>query len=74
VKDEAARLGAGIAASEIVGLIPQRALDSAAGIDLQLENFSATQVFENRLQWAENNSDDQSAADRKSARPEFRLK
>jgi glutamate formiminotransferase len=63
VRDEAAHLGVGIAGSQIVGLVPQQALDSAAGIDLQLENFSATQVFENRLQWAENKSDDQSAAD-----------
>ncbi|HEY6465054.1 MAG TPA: glutamate formimidoyltransferase [Candidatus Acidoferrales bacterium] len=74
VKSEAARLGNGIAGSEIVGLVPQQALDSVAGIDLQLENFSATQVFENRLQWAENKSDDQSAADRKGVQPEVRSK
>lgn len=74
VKSEASRLGAGIAGSEIVGLVPQRALDSAVDIDLQLENFSATQVFENRLQWAENKLDDQSAAGRKTAQPEVRSK
>lgn len=72
VKSEAALLGAGVAGSEIVGLIPQQALDSAAGVDLQLENFSATQVFENRLQRAENESDDQSAADREGPQPPFR--
>jgi glutamate formiminotransferase len=52
VKSEAARHGVGIAGSEIVGLIPRRALESAAASYLQLENFSATQVFENRLQSA----------------------
>lgn len=74
VKAEAARLRAGITGSEIVGLVPQKALDSASDIDLQLENFSVTQVFENRLQRAENKSEDHSAANRKSAQPEVRLK
>jgi len=54
VKSEAARYGVEIAGSEIVGLIPQRALDADAISSLRLENFSATQVFENRLQSAEN--------------------
>jgi glutamate formiminotransferase len=53
VKTEATHEGVAIAASEIIGLIPRRALEAASGIDLQLENFSVTQVFENRLQWAE---------------------
>src|ERR1700683_5264495 len=54
VKSEAARHGVSIAGSEVVGLIPRSALEAAAGFYLQLENFSATQVFENRLQSAEN--------------------
>lgn len=74
VKAKAASLGAKITGSEIVGLVPQQALDSASDIDLQLENFSATQVFENRLEWAENKLDDESAADRKSTHPKVRLK
>jgi len=35
--------------SEIVGLVPQKALDMSADFYLQLENFSAAQVLENRL-------------------------
>jgi glutamate formiminotransferase / formiminotetrahydrofolate cyclodeaminase len=54
VKSEAARHGVSIAGSEVVGLIPRSALGAAAGFYLQLENFSATQVFENCLQSAEN--------------------
>src|ERR1700683_1650697 len=54
VKSEAERYGVSIAGSEVVGLIPRSALEAAAGFYLQLENFSATQVFENRLQSAEN--------------------
>jgi glutamate formiminotransferase len=54
VKAEAARDGVQIAASELIGLIPQRALEGVSPAYLQLENFSEAQVFENRLQWAEN--------------------
>jgi glutamate formiminotransferase / formiminotetrahydrofolate cyclodeaminase len=61
VKSEAARHGVGIAGSEIVGLIPQRAVESAAASYLQLENFSGTQVFENRLHAAENKASGTSA-------------
>jgi glutamate formiminotransferase len=49
VKREAGRYGAAIVGSEIVGLVPQRALDMAADFYLQLENFSPAQVLENRL-------------------------
>jgi formiminotetrahydrofolate cyclodeaminase len=49
VEREAKRYGAAIVGSEIVGLVPQRALDMAADYYLQLENFSAAQVLENRL-------------------------
>jgi glutamate formiminotransferase len=64
VKSEAARYGVAIAGSEIVGLVPRAALESVAGSYLQLENFSATQVFENRLQSAENEASQHSSADR----------
>ncbi len=49
VKREAARHGVMIVGSEIVGLIPKRALELTADFYLQLENFSPAQVLENRL-------------------------
>ena len=50
VKREAAKHGAGIAGSEIVGLIPRRAIEMTAEAYLKIENFSPAQVFENRLE------------------------
>jgi glutamate formiminotransferase / formiminotetrahydrofolate cyclodeaminase len=50
VKREAERYGASIVGSEIVGLIPRRAIERTADFYLQLENFSPAQVFENRLE------------------------
>ena len=38
-----------IAGSELIGLIPQKALDLAAARYLQLEDFSSSRVLENRL-------------------------
>jgi glutamate formiminotransferase len=49
VKREAERYGCAVVESEIIGLIPRRALELAAGHDLQLENFSPAQILENRL-------------------------
>jgi len=49
VRSEAARYGASIIGSEIVGLIPKRAIEMSAEFYLQFENFSPAQVFENRL-------------------------
>jgi glutamate formiminotransferase/formiminotetrahydrofolate cyclodeaminase len=49
VRVEAARYGAGIAGSEIVGLIPKRALEMTAEWYLRTENFHASMVLENRL-------------------------
>jgi formiminotetrahydrofolate cyclodeaminase len=49
VEREAKRYGVMIVGSEIVGLVPQKALDMSADFYLQLENFSAAQVLENRL-------------------------
>src|SRR5205823_5164527 len=49
VKREAERYGAVPVGSEIVGLVPKKALEMAADYFLQLENFSPTQVFENKL-------------------------
>jgi formiminotetrahydrofolate cyclodeaminase len=52
VKREAARYGVMPVGSEIVGLIPKKAIEMAADYFLQVENFSPEQVFENRLQAA----------------------
>ena len=49
VKREAARYGVLPVGSEIVGLVPKKAIEMAADFFLQLENFSPSQVFENKL-------------------------
>jgi glutamate formiminotransferase len=49
VKREAERYGAAPVGSEIVGLVPKKAMEMAADYFLQLENFSPSQVFENKL-------------------------
>ena len=50
VKREAERYGVSIVGSEIVGLIPKRAIELTADFYLQLENFSPAQVLENRME------------------------
>lgn len=50
VRREAARYGAAPVGSEIVGLVPKKAIEMAADYFLQLENFSPSQVFENKLE------------------------
>ncbi len=49
VKREAARYGAAPVSSEIVGLIPKKALEQAAEWFLQVENFDSSLILENRL-------------------------
>ncbi len=49
VRREAETLGVPIAGSEIVGLLPQEALDQSAGCDLQITNFTPDLVLENRI-------------------------
>lgn len=49
VAREAQRYGVSVVSSEIVGLVPQRALDACAEYYLRLENFGARQILENRL-------------------------
>ena len=49
VKTEAARYGVMPVSSEIVGLIPKKALESAAEWLLQVENFDSSLILENRL-------------------------
>jgi glutamate formiminotransferase len=49
VKREAARYGVMPISSEIVGLIPKKALEQAAEWFLQVENFDSSLILENRL-------------------------
>src|SRR5512146_1536218 len=49
VKREAARYGVAPLSSEIVGLIPKKALEEAAEWFLQIENFDSSLILENRL-------------------------
>ena len=49
VKREAERYGVLPISSEIIGLIPKRAIEQAAEWFLQIENFDSTLILENRL-------------------------
>lgn len=52
VKHEAERLGTHVASSEIIGLVPGRAIEMAAERFLQIENFDSGAILENRLREA----------------------
>ena len=49
VQTEAAKAGVEIAESELIGLVPQAALDQAASSLLQIKRFDSTQILETRL-------------------------
>ena len=49
VSREAAGYGVAIASSEVIGLVPQKALDQAAAPLLKIENFNPSIILENRL-------------------------
>lgn len=49
VRREAARMGIEVASSELVGLIPQEALDMGRGVDLQWENLRPESVLDLHL-------------------------
>ena len=49
VKAEAARHGVAPVSSEIIGLVPKRALEQVAESYLQIENFDSALILENRL-------------------------
>lgn len=68
VKREAARYGVMPVGSEIVGLVPKKAIEMAAEFFLQLENFSPAQVFENKLETALSGAPMATAKDGKLAR------
>ena len=57
VKHEAERLGTHVAGSEIIGLVPRKAIEMAAERFLQIENFDSGTVFENRLREATRKSE-----------------
>lgn len=52
VKREAERYGVPVAGSEIVGLIPRKAVEMTAEYYLQVEKFDSSMVLENRLEQA----------------------
>ncbi|HSB09356.1 MAG TPA: glutamate formimidoyltransferase [Blastocatellia bacterium] len=49
IKREAERYGVAVVGSEVVGLVPQRALNAVADFYLRLEKFSEDQILEHRL-------------------------
>jgi len=49
VKLEAQLRGSAVTGSEIIGLVPRKALELSAKVDLRLENFSPDRILENRL-------------------------
>ena len=49
VSREAGRYGVAVASSEVIGLVPQKALDQAAVPLLKIENFNPSMILENRL-------------------------
>jgi len=67
VKREAERYGVMPVGSEIVGLVPKKAIELTADFFLQLENFSPAQVFENKLAAALSGAPMEAARDGKLA-------
>jgi glutamate formiminotransferase / formiminotetrahydrofolate cyclodeaminase len=63
IKREAERYGVPVIGSEIVGLVPQKALNEASDFYLQLENFSDNQILEHRLVAALEEGADQQTKD-----------
>jgi len=53
VRDETLRLGVDIVSTEIVGLVPEKAIDQLAEYFQKLENFSEDKILENRLKVCE---------------------
>ena len=58
VEREAAARGVAIAGSEIIGLVPKKALEDAAAHYLKCENFQSGLVLENRLERARRTLDE----------------
>jgi glutamate formiminotransferase len=49
VREQAEQAGVRVLSSELIGFVPKRALESAAGHYLHIENFTPARVLENRL-------------------------
>ncbi len=49
VRDEANRLGVEVVGTEIVGLVPEKALDRNAEYFQKLENLTEDKILENRI-------------------------
>jgi glutamate formiminotransferase/formiminotetrahydrofolate cyclodeaminase len=63
IRREAQRYGVAIEKSELVGLIPQDALEEAAAWYLQLDDFDREQVLERRMQSAQSQGSRQEVGD-----------
>jgi glutamate formiminotransferase len=50
VAREAAKDGVTVAGSEIVGLVPRKAIELSAGHSLRFENFRPEMILENRME------------------------
>jgi glutamate formiminotransferase len=59
IREEAALRGVEVAGSEVIGLLPKRALEMAAGALLQIENFRPELILEDRIQHAFGDSPEQ---------------
>jgi glutamate formiminotransferase/formiminotetrahydrofolate cyclodeaminase len=62
IRREAQRHGVAIEKSELIGLIPQQALEDAAVWYLQLDDFESEQVLERRMQSAQKEAGDAQGA------------
>jgi glutamate formiminotransferase len=49
VKSEAFRHGVAVLSSEVIGLIPEKALENTSADYLQIENFNSSRILENRI-------------------------
>lgn len=56
VKDEAKKYGTRVSCSELIGLVPQKALEPGDIESLQIENFDPSRILENRLEEARRES------------------
>lgn len=50
VSTEAERYGVGIAGSELIGLVPRKALEAGVADVLRIENFNPSMILENRIE------------------------
>jgi glutamate formiminotransferase len=53
IRDEAARAGVAVQGSELIGLIPRRALEMAGSTDFRWEHWDDSMVLETRLEMAQ---------------------